>query len=62
MGWLAGWVGVKQAKAIIIGNVFIKIKFCVWGGKGTQFVNKYDKLILFLTLKLQFKSDLYITF
>ena len=24
------------------------IKFSVWDGKGTQFVNKYDKLLSFL--------------
>ena len=33
----------------IIGHVFIKTKFWVWGGEGSQFSsnNKYDQLLSF---------------
>ena len=41
-----------DTKTIIIGHVFIQIKFYLWRGEGTNLVlnNKYDQLLSCFTL------------
>ena len=49
-----------DVNTIIISHVFIQTKFCVWGVEGTKISFEKQKwpIIIFLTLKFLFQSDL----